>query len=90
MNRAGITLPLEWVKQLNGSNKKNGTVEQMLKDLSRDTVTINGKIVSGELGADVIIEELVHCLLQISATSVQHTLSEAAALKVARDIFLAW
>lgn len=101
-----ITVPVQWIKAqvddaIAGSyfieNEISSCVEQLWKDLQRDTVEINGEMLSGNSfhGPERIVGKLTRLIL--SSNSSQHSIhdnmsyriTEAQAITYARDILLA-
>eukprot|EP00752_Nemacystus_decipiens_P001235 g1234.t1 len=69
----GMGVPVKWVKQqLPGSERVYQTsargrgkseLAQLWKDMKRDTVSINGRVMTGEQGPEGIIGALTRCIL---------------------------
>ena len=108
-----ITVPVQWIKaqlddDIAGSyfveNEMSSCVEQLWKDLLRDTVDINGELLSGDSfhGPGRIIGKLTQSILSSSNGATRHSdlhdnylsnqdgrMTEAQAIAYARDILLA-
>jgi len=104
-----ITIPVQWIKaQLDDviansyfiESEIPSDVEQLWKDLLRDTVEMNGQILSGDSfhGPERIIGKLTQLILSSDASvhdnhdellSNQDRITEAQAIAYARDILLA-
>ena len=104
-----ITIPVQWIKaQLDDviansyfiESEIPSDVEQLWKDLLRDTVEMNGEILSGDSfhGPERIIGKLTQLILSSDASvhdnhdellSNQDRITEAQAIAYARDILLA-
>ena len=104
-----ITIPVQWIKaQLNDDIANSyfveseipSSVEQLWKDLLRDTVEMNGEVLSGDSfhGPERIIGKLTQLILSSDASvhdnhdellSNQDRITEAQAIAYARDILLA-
>jgi len=107
-----ITVPVQWIKsQLNDTlaaasfveNEISSCVEQLWKDLLRDSVEINGKVLAGESfhGPERIVGKLTQQILSSNDALLrgncnilrsdweQTRITEAQAVSYARDILLA-
>ncbi|CAM9377322.1 unnamed protein product, partial [Hapterophycus canaliculatus] len=101
-NSMGV--PVKWVKQqLPGSERAyqapgrgrgKSELAQLWKDMKRDTVSINGRVMTGEQGPEGIIGALTRCILaqqagRLPVSDSLSKLSEAQSLLAARDVLLA-
>ncbi|CAM9620392.1 unnamed protein product [Scytosiphon promiscuus] len=100
-NSMGV--PVKWVKQqLPGSERAyqapgrgrgKSELAQLWKDMKRDTVSINGRVMTGEQGPEGIIGALTRCILaqagRLPGSDSLSKLSEAQSLLAARDVLLA-
>lgn len=106
-----ITVPVQWIKsQVDDTpaatfveNETSSGVEQLWKDLLRDSVEINGEIITGDsfqgperivgqltqqiLSPDIALLQGNHISLQLDET--QNRITEAQAISYARDVLLA-
>ncbi|CAM9771181.1 unnamed protein product [Chrysoparadoxa australica] len=97
-NRSRLRIPTRWVRQqLSGADraclmesKQHG---QLAKDMTRDTVCINGTTLPGEHGIAALVGSLTRCLLaqasKCSESDPLQRLTEAQGLLAARDVLLA-
>jgi hypothetical protein len=98
-----MIVPVEWIKSQFGNNSRNtftenticSCVEQLWKDLCRDSVEINGEVLMGDAyrGPDRILGTLTRQILHLGGTSGFTSLkpdriTEAQAVSYARDILL--
>ncbi|CAM9351160.1 unnamed protein product, partial [Ectocarpus sp. 6 AP-2014] len=100
---SSMGVPVKWVKQqlpgservyqASGRGRGKSELAQLWKDMKRDTVSINGRVMTGERGPEGIIGALTRCILaqagRLSASDSLSKLSEAQSLLAARDVLLA-
>ncbi|CAN0058879.1 unnamed protein product, partial [Phaeothamnion confervicola] len=99
---AFLVVPIRWAKQTLpgverrytvGVRRGKGELAQLWKDMKRDTVSINGRVLQGGRGPEAIVGALTRCVLAQAAkapfSAPVAKLSEAQSLLAARDILLA-
>lgn len=102
-DRKHMIVPVEWIKSCCNSNRNTfveheiaSCVEQLWKDLCRDSVEINGSVLMGDAyrGPDRILGTLTRRILHYGGTSSSCTtmkpdrITESQAVSYARDILL--
>ena len=94
-----ITIPVQWIKaKLDDTpastafveNDITSSVEQLWKDLVRDSVEINGEVLSGESfhGPDRIVGKLTQQIILSDRSCSKHRITESQSVLYARNILL--
>lgn len=82
----GCALPIEWLHEQNKHSDKSCTIDQVLKDITRDTIELNSKWINGSDGAEKVIGSVAQYILDLCQTEPSIELTESDALKVVRNI----
>ncbi|KAF0697906.1 Aste57867_11438 [Aphanomyces stellatus] len=87
-----LRMPVEWIHRQEAAARHPRSrcgMDQVFKDLERDKVKINNRVLSGAEGSECVLGALTRVFMQVQAQHDEHKdLSEAQALCIVRSLLL--